>query len=88
MKWLDAARARLRLVFARGAAESRMNKEFRLHIELETEHLIRAKGLAPDEARCQAIVVAAVVALVALMACSIPAARAVRIDPTTAMRTE
>jgi predicted permease len=28
------------------------------------------------------------VALVALMACSIPAARAVRIDPTTAMRTE
>jgi putative ABC transport system permease protein len=32
--------------------------------------------------------VGAVVALVALMACSIPAARAVRIDPTIAMRTE
>jgi putative ABC transport system permease protein len=31
--------------------------------------------------------VARAVALVALMACSIPAARAVRIDPTTAMRT-
>ena len=32
--------------------------------------------------------VASVVALVALLACSIPAARAVRIDPTMAMRTE
>jgi putative ABC transport system permease protein len=32
--------------------------------------------------------VGAVVALVALIACSIPAARAVRIDPTIAMRTE
>jgi putative ABC transport system permease protein len=32
--------------------------------------------------------VAAVVALAALMACSIPAARAVRVDPTIAMRTE
>lgn len=32
--------------------------------------------------------VGAVVALVASMACSIPAARAVRIDPTMAMRTE
>ena len=32
--------------------------------------------------------VGAVVALVALMACSIPAARAVRVDPTMAMRTE
>jgi putative ABC transport system permease protein len=32
--------------------------------------------------------VGSAVALVALMACSIPAARAVRIDPTTAMRTE
>src|SRR5687767_14154233 len=56
MKWRDAARARLRLLFARRAAESRMNQEFRLHIELESEQLMRAKGLTPGEARRQALV--------------------------------
>ena len=35
MKWLDGARARLRLLFLRGDAESRMNREFQLHIEME-----------------------------------------------------
>ncbi len=55
MKWLDSARARLRLLFARRAAESRMNTEFRFHIEMETDRLMRAKGLAPDEARRQAL---------------------------------
>ena len=33
-----------------------MNHEFRLHIEMETEQLMRAQGLAPDEARRQALV--------------------------------
>jgi putative ABC transport system permease protein len=56
MKWLDAARVRLRLLFARQAAESRMHQEIRLHLEMETEQLVRAKGLAPDEARRQAMV--------------------------------
>ena len=55
MKWFDSARARLRLLFARRAAESRMNDEFRFHIEMETDRLMRAKGLAPDEARRQAL---------------------------------
>ena len=55
MKWFDSARARLRLLFARRAAESRMNDEFRFHIEMETDQLMRAKGLAPDEARRQAL---------------------------------
>ena len=56
MKWFDGARIRLRLLFARRAAESRMHREFRFHIEMETERLIRAKGLARDEARRQALV--------------------------------
>jgi predicted permease len=55
MKWLDSARTRLRLLFARRAAESRMNDEFRFHIEMETDRLMRAKGRAPDEARRQAL---------------------------------
>lgn len=55
MKWFDAVRARLCLLFARRAAESRMNLEFRLHLDLETEQRI-ARGLAPDEARRQALV--------------------------------
>src|SRR3970040_628890 len=54
MKWLDIARTRLRLLFARRAAESRMNDEFRFHVEMETDRLMRAKGRAPDEARRQA----------------------------------
>jgi predicted permease len=56
VKWIDAARARLRLLVARRAAESRMDREFRQHIELETEQLMRARGLPPEEARRQALV--------------------------------
>jgi predicted permease len=55
MKWLDSARARLRLLFARRAAESRMRDEFQFHIEMETDRLMRARGLAPDEARRRAL---------------------------------
>jgi putative ABC transport system permease protein len=55
MKWLDAARVRLGLLFARRRAESRMDQEFRLHIDMETEQLI-ARGVAPGEARRQALV--------------------------------
>lgn len=57
MKWFRSARARLRLLFAGRAAESRMNDEFRFHIEMETDQLVRAKGLAPGEARRQALAV-------------------------------
>jgi predicted permease len=54
MKWVHAACTRLRLLFARHSAESRMNQEFQLHIELETEQLI-ARGVPPDEARRRAL---------------------------------
>jgi putative ABC transport system permease protein len=55
MKLLDSARVRLRLLFARRTAESRMMDEFRFHLEMETDQLMRVKGLAPDEARRQAL---------------------------------
>lgn len=55
MSWLEGIRARLRLLFARRAAESRMNAEFRFHIEMETDKNIRA-GMAPSEARRRAAV--------------------------------
>ncbi|HEX7051175.1 MAG TPA: ABC transporter permease [Longimicrobiales bacterium] len=54
--WPEAIRARLRLLFARGAAEARMDEEFRFHIEMETERLVREAGLDPAEARRRALV--------------------------------
>lgn len=56
MPWLDAARARLRWLAARRGAESRMQHEFRLHLDLETAKLIREKGCTPDEARRLALI--------------------------------
>ncbi|HEX5438262.1 MAG TPA: ABC transporter permease, partial [Gemmatimonadaceae bacterium] len=56
MSWLHALRARLHLLVSRRAAERRMEEEFRLHLELETERLVREAGLEPEEARRQALV--------------------------------
>ena len=53
MRWRDAGRARLRLLFAGRAAESRINEEFRLHIELETEAL---RGQGANDAGAAALV--------------------------------
>ena len=55
MRWFHAARARARLLFRR-AAESRMDQEFRFHLEMETERLMREKGLDAVEARRRALV--------------------------------
>lgn len=54
MRWLDALRTRLRLILSRRSAESRMDEEFRLHIEMETESNARA-GMSLDEARRRAL---------------------------------
>lgn len=56
MSWLHGARTRLRLLFGRRAAESRMEREFGFHIDMETERLIREAGLDPHEARRRALV--------------------------------
>jgi putative ABC transport system permease protein len=56
MRVLHALRTRLRLLVARRAAEARMNDEFGLHIEMETERLVRERGLDADEAKRRALV--------------------------------
>ena len=56
MSWLEGTRARLRLLFARRAAEARMDQEFRFHLEMETERLVREQGLDAGEARRRALV--------------------------------
>ncbi|HYC52565.1 MAG TPA: ABC transporter permease [Gemmatimonadaceae bacterium] len=56
MSWFEGSRARLRLLFGRRATESRMDKEFRFHIEMETERLVREQKLDRDEARRRALV--------------------------------
>jgi predicted permease len=56
MSWLDGSRARLRLLFNRGAAESRLTKEIGFHVDMETERLVREQGLDAVEARRRALV--------------------------------
>ena len=56
MRLFDAARTRLRLMFARRSAESRMEEEFRFHVDMETERLVREQGLEPREARRRAVI--------------------------------
>jgi predicted permease len=46
----------LRALFHGAALDRELSDEIRLHVELETEDLIRTKGLAPEEARRQALV--------------------------------
>ena len=56
MSWLEGTRARLRLLFARRAAESRMEAEFRFHLDMETERLALEQGLDVQVARRRALV--------------------------------
>ena len=54
MRWVDAARARLRLLLFREAVEQRMDEEFGFHLDMETERLVREAGVDPREARRRA----------------------------------
>jgi predicted permease len=56
MSWIEGTRARLRLLFARRAADSRVEEEFRFHVEQETERLVRETGVNAAEARRRALV--------------------------------
>lgn len=56
MRFIDGLRARLRLLFGREEAESRMEEELRFHIDMEAERLAREEGLEPIEARRRALV--------------------------------
>ena len=56
MRWLDAARARLRLLLSRRAAEERMREEIGFHVDMEAQRIVREEGVAPDEARRRALV--------------------------------
>jgi putative ABC transport system permease protein len=56
MSWLEGSRARLRLLFDRRGAESRMTKEIGFHIDMETARLVREQGLDAVEARRRALV--------------------------------
>ena len=56
MSWLEGSRAHLRLLFGGRAAESRTNEEFRFHLDMETDRLVREDGLSRDEARRRALV--------------------------------
>lgn len=56
MQWFDAVRARLRLLFGRGAAEARMDEEIDFHVDMEADRLVREHGLDPAEARRHALI--------------------------------
>ena len=55
MSLTQGLRARLRSLLGRRGTEQRIDREFQFHLDMETEKNIRL-GLAPDEARRQAII--------------------------------
>ena len=55
MSWLDATRTRAQLLLSRRASESRTDEEFRFHLDMETDRLVREVRLSRDEARRRAL---------------------------------
>ena len=54
MRWAYAVRARLRLLLFREEVEQRLDEEFRFHLDMETERLVREAGVDAREARRRA----------------------------------
>jgi hypothetical protein len=54
MEWFKILMARLRAVFRRENVLQDIDKEFRIHVEMETEANIR-RGMPPNEARAAAL---------------------------------
>jgi predicted permease len=55
MSRLKGLFARARSMFGSRSAESRMEEEFRFHVEMETKRLAEREGLSPGEARRRAL---------------------------------
>ncbi len=55
MRFLDSVRLWIRALFTRGRVESEMDKEMRLHVELETENNVR-QGMSAAEAKRAAMI--------------------------------
>jgi putative ABC transport system permease protein len=55
MSWFDASRTRARLFLSRRAIESRADEEFRFHLDMETDRLVREANVPRDEARRRAM---------------------------------
>lgn len=56
MSRLKGFSARARSLFGAHGSESRMEEEFRFHVEMETTRLVEREGLSPDEARRRALI--------------------------------
>ena len=56
MRWIDASRARMRLLFGRRTSDARFSHEIDFHIQMETERLQREEHLDETEARRRALV--------------------------------
>ena len=54
MRWVDAAGVRVRRLLFGDEIEQRMDEEFRFHLEMEAERLVREAGVEPREARRRA----------------------------------
>src|SRR5215216_3663606 len=55
MSWFDASRTRAKLFLSRRATESRADEEFRFHLDMETDRVVRDVGVSRDEARRRAL---------------------------------